>query len=235
MGLAAYLVSSECDWDDYRAEYEEIVQLAEFLLSDRDRFSDEYSRTLSLDLGLIYPLHAVAWKCRYPGIRRRGIDPLLRSPQQEWLLDAQQYHAIFSRIMAIEEECLGLPADANAGKNDLPPEYARVHDFFCLPQPRPECDPTRYAVTFFTKPHGLDGAWHFNTEYMTLPSRVTSDLPPSNLISCRRWANSDTTDAQTSFELKAAVFGRHVLTKRPRPLVCQESGRSSAVDQQQCY
>jgi hypothetical protein len=199
MGLAAYVVSSECDWDRYKAEYEQIMRLAEELLSYNDK-----RRTLSLDLGLIYPLHAVAWKCRHPDLRRKGLELLLRIPRQEWLFNARRYRAIFSRILEIEETYAGLN-----GKDKLPSEEARVHDFFCLPQPGPDGDRSRYAVTFLTKPDGLEGPWNFITEYLHLPGPV-SDLPPSNLISCRRWANSDATDAHTAATLKATVFGPYL-------------------------
>ncbi|KAL2803124.1 hypothetical protein BJX63DRAFT_412961 [Aspergillus granulosus] len=200
MGLAAYLVSSECDWDGYKADYEEIIRIAELLVS-----GNGYSRALSLDLGLIYPFHAVAWKCRYPDLRRKGLDLLLRIPRQEWLLDSRHYHAIFTRILAMEENYAGAH-----GGDGLPPESIRVHDFFCLPQPSPgDGGSSRYAITFLTKPEGLDGPWTFTTEFIHLPD-PRSDLPPSNLLSCRRWANSDFTDAPTAAALKAAVFGPYV-------------------------
>jgi hypothetical protein len=199
MGLAAYVVSNECGWDLYRAEYEEIIRLAEELLLDNDK-----RRTLSLDLGLIYPLHAVAWKCRHPDLRRKGLELLLRIPQQEWLFNARNYHAIFSRILVMEEKYA--PGE---GKNQLPSEEARVHDFFSLPQPGPDGDSSRYAVTFLTKPDGLEGPWSFVTEYLHLPGPV-GDLPPFNLLSCRRWANSDATDARTAATLKATVFGPYL-------------------------
>ncbi|KAJ0416331.1 hypothetical protein BJY00DRAFT_291773 [Aspergillus carlsbadensis] len=206
MGLAAYVVSSECDWDGYRAEYEEIVRIAEALVSHQDR-----CRILSLDLGLIYPLHAVAWKCRHPDLRRKGLNLLLRIPRQEWLLVARHYHAIFSRILEMEEGYAGPDK-----KDQLPSEKARVHDFFCLPQPGPDGDSSRYAVTFLTKPDGVDGPWSFVTEYLHLPGPV-GDLPPSNLLSCRRWANSDATDPSTAAFLKTTVFGPYLSWNHQKP------------------
>ncbi|KAL2786953.1 hypothetical protein BJX66DRAFT_19476 [Aspergillus keveii] len=196
MGLAAYVVSSECDWDRYTKDYEDIIRLAEILVSDNTR-----PKTLSLDLGLIYPLHAVAWKCRDSDLRRRGLDLLLQIPRQEWLFNARHYHAIFFRILEMEENYARVD-----GKDQLPPEEARVHDFFCLPQPGPDGDRSRYAVTLLTKPDGLEGPWNFVTEYLHLPGPV-GDLPPSNLLSCRRWADSDAPDAAT---LKATVLGPYL-------------------------
>lgn len=77
-----------------RAAFDHILALAE-TLADRDLFPDGLSRSLSLDMGLIFPLHAVAWKCRYPDLRRRGLAVLQRIPKREWMFDAERYHAVF--------------------------------------------------------------------------------------------------------------------------------------------
>lgn len=207
VGLAAYVVPNECEWDTRRKEYEEILRVSEALVADSADNADGLSKEFNLEVGLIYPMHAVAWKCRYPRIRRRALDLLLRSSRREWLLDSRQYHAIFTRIMAIEEECLGLAPDAVPDDSVLPPEHARVHDFFCIPQPEIAGDPSRYGVTFMTKPDGIHGPWHFTTEYMSLPTVGVGDMAPSNLISCRRWASPDTTDPDTATMLKSTVFG----------------------------
>lgn len=207
VGLAAYVVSNECEWDSRREEYEEILRVSEALLADSAYEPDGPSKGFNLEVGLIYPMHAVAWKCRYPSIRRRALDLLLRSPRREWLLDSRQYHAIFSRIMAIEEECLGLPPHAVPDDSVLPPEHVRVHEFFCVPQPEIARDPSGYGVTFMTKPEGIQGPWNFTTEYMSLPTVGVGDMAPSNLISCRRWASPDTTDPETAKTLKSTVFG----------------------------
>ncbi|KAL4925352.1 Zn(II)2Cys6 transcription factor domain-containing protein [Aspergillus undulatus] len=212
IGLAAYLVSCECDWDSRRQEYEQILDLAETIVAEARYNLDGSSNPLSLESSLIYPMHAVAWKCRYPDIRRRGLDLLLKSPRREWLLDARQYHAIFSRIMAIEERADSLDHFTDCGLRDdvLSPEHVRVHDFSCMPDPGIADDKTRYAVTFMTKPDGPDGPWHFTTEHMSLPTSGFGDMAPSNLISPRRWARPDTTEPLTSNMLKSAVFGPYL-------------------------
>ncbi|KAL4876525.1 hypothetical protein BJY04DRAFT_223004 [Aspergillus karnatakaensis] len=208
MALAAYLFSSECEWDARRAGYEEIIQLAEALVNDPAHYPTEFSKALSLDLGLIYPLHAVAWKCRYPDLRRQGLALLLRIARREWLLDARQYHAIFSRIMEIEEQALGELYGSNEAQTILPLEYARIHDFFCLPQPTLLAEKPQYTVTFLSKPYGLDGPWHYMTENIELPTLGAGDIAPSNLISTKRWASPDATDPATANMLKNTVFGK---------------------------
>ena len=210
VGLAAYLMSSECEWDSRREDFEEILRVTEALIADSSSNPTELSMGLTLESGLIYPMHALAWKCRYPSIRRRALDLLLRSPRREWLLDAQQYHSIFSRIMVIEEESLGLQSGTTPDDNMLPPDHVRVHDFVCIPQPGTSGDCSRYKVTFMTKPEGVNGPWHFTTEYMDLPTIGIGDMAPSNLISCHRWASPDTTDPGTARILKSTVFGPYL-------------------------
>lgn len=41
------------------------IQLADSLISDPHHYPDNVSQTLSLELGLLFSLHPVAWKCRY--------------------------------------------------------------------------------------------------------------------------------------------------------------------------
>ncbi|KAL4984705.1 hypothetical protein BDW68DRAFT_180411 [Aspergillus falconensis] len=207
LGLAAYGISSECDWDHRLEDYEEICRFAESLLSDPTHYPDELSKSLSLDLGLIYPLHAVAWKCRHPRLRRKGLELLIRAPRREWLLETQQYYAIFSHIMVLEEEAIGRPESEILAANLLPPEHARIYDFHCVSRPGLSGDLSRYAVTFKTKPNGIDKPWRYTTHYVHLPMSTSGGLPPSNLFSCRRWAWPEMTDPQTARMLKSVVFG----------------------------
>ncbi|RDW81469.1 uncharacterized protein DSM5745_05026 [Aspergillus mulundensis] len=207
LGLAAYGISSECDWDNHVEDYEDICQIAEILLSDSTHYPDELSKSLSLDLPLIYPLHAVAWKCRHPRLRRKGLELLLRAPKREWLLDSRQYHTIFSHIMALEEAAIGRPEGDILEEGLVPPEHARIHDFDCVPQLGASRDFSRHAVTFRTRPGGPNAPWQCVTHYIHLSSPVSSGMPPLNLFSCRRWAWPEMTDPQTARMLKSAVFG----------------------------
>ncbi|KAL4960035.1 Zn(II)2Cys6 transcription factor [Aspergillus stella-maris] len=208
VGVVAYLVNSECDWDDYREQYEKILELVETMVINSSTIDSQMNNLLSLESGLIYPMHAVAWKCRYPDLRRRGLDLLLRCPRREWLLDSRQYHAIFSRILEIEEsQWAGLEYERASRHNVLPAEQVRVYDFFCVADPGPDRDHSRYAITFMTKPDGPDGDCHYITESIHLPTVGVADLPPSNLISPRRWAKPDTTSLDAAMRMKAAIFG----------------------------
>jgi hypothetical protein len=108
-GIKSLQTKCECDWDAYYTEYEEIIRLVNALVSDPDCFPNEVLRTVTLDFGLLFPMHAVAYKCRWSYLRRKGLDLLRRMPKREWLFFSQHYHKIFSRIMEIEEAYLNLP------------------------------------------------------------------------------------------------------------------------------
>lgn len=182
-GIRSCLVENECAWDPHRDEYEELIRLIESIVSDHKRFPDSISRTLSLDLGMIFPLHAVAWKCRWPKIRRKGLDLLLRIPRREWLFEAKHYHQIFSRIMNIEEEHLGLESGSEPDEYWLPPENVRIHDFMVTPQPTSSRGPPVHAVTFWSKPEGSDGPWSSRIEMIHLESSQPVEAAiPTNMI-----------------------------------------------------
>lgn len=227
IGILSYTAETETAWDAYRSNFEEILRLSESLISDTDRFPDELSKTLSLDLGLIFPLHAVAWKCRWPRLRRRGLDLLLRSPKREWLLDAERYHALFTRVMEIEESALPVPFIETAEPKEeafLPPEHARIHDFYCQPLPTSTTSKTGktytlHAVTFESKPDGPQGEPQYHTEYIWMPTTtsriigkgeegdVETIAPLTNLLSPKQWAKPEVTDMQTASILQGIVFG----------------------------
>ncbi|CEO60880.1 hypothetical protein PMG11_05365 [Penicillium brasilianum] len=182
-GIRAYEAKSECEWDMHRAEYEDLIRLADALVSDRVRFPDELSRTFSLDFGFIFPLHAVAWKCRWPRLRRQGLDLLLRTTRREWLFEARHYHAIFSRIMEIEEAGCGLLPGVRPDDDWLPPEDVRICDFLVDSRPTPRGQSSIYDVTFFSRPQGVDGPLASVTEQMRLESSQPVEAAvPKNMI-----------------------------------------------------
>ncbi|KAJ5105414.1 hypothetical protein NUU61_002761 [Penicillium alfredii] len=218
IGLRFYQVNNESDWDHYRPDFECLFRLVESIISDPDRYPDELSKTLSLDFGVIFPFHGVAWKCRWPHLRRRALDLLQRVPKREWMLDTEHYHAIFSRIMEIEEEHLHLAPGTVPDENVLPPESVRIHDFEVTPLPAPPGGSSLYALTFWSKPHGPDGAWRCQTEHM----RLTSSLPgeaavPINLISCKQWAMPELINSSTVDTLKSVLCGPEVNRRSPNP------------------
>ncbi|KAJ5414568.1 hypothetical protein N7509_001195 [Penicillium cosmopolitanum] len=194
-GVRNYLADSECAWDAGRADFEEALSLIENLITDRDRFCPGNNfRPLSLDFAIIYCLHTLSWKCRWPRLRRWGLDLFRRICGREWLLDAEKYFIIFSRIMEIEEagtnssNQLELP-DGGPQENILPHEHLRIHHFQvsvsnqASPSPEDPEQPTKYSVTFWSKPYGIDGPWHKLTEPLQPGASVAEESTiPSNLI-----------------------------------------------------
>jgi hypothetical protein len=169
VGISLCSSATESAWDAHRADFEDIVSRAEVLLSDREPTSTRGpSQGFSVELGLTCPLHMVAWKCRWPRLRRRGLALLLRLPKRDFIFDSEHHHAVFSRIMEIEEACFGLPPGGVPDEERLPPEHVRVHHFRTVP--RPDLGDHVYAVTFLTKPDGLDRGWHSRTECLDLDS-----------------------------------------------------------------
>ncbi|KAL2825767.1 hypothetical protein BDW59DRAFT_145901 [Aspergillus cavernicola] len=185
-GLRSYQAENECQWDSYRSEYEELIHLASAIFSNPTRFPDSLSRTLSLDLSMIFPLHAVAYKCRWPKLRRQGLDLLLRIPRREWLFESRHYHHIFSRIMEIEEASLGLEPGTQPDENWLPAENSRIHDFVVIPQPALSNGPPVYAVTFWRNPQGLGGPSSSWTELMQLDSSQPGEVPAARNMMGRK-------------------------------------------------
>lgn len=229
LGMSTYCLQSECAWDDQREAFEEILSLAETLVADPSLYPDDFSRTLSLDLGLIFPLHSVAWKCRYPSLRHKGLDLLHRIPKREWLFDAERFHGLLQRIMEIEH-CEPEPEtppetpqqpqpsyDPETGL-PLPAERCRVRDFFAMPIPTPASFATLvpkgralHRVTFEMAGNPADNP-HQRTEYLWLPSPpnvVSGDNaePVTNMLSCKQWARPDFTDGASVDILRKVVFG----------------------------
>ncbi|OJJ66758.1 hypothetical protein ASPBRDRAFT_48707 [Aspergillus brasiliensis CBS 101740] len=180
LGLDRYRVTNESDWDGFRALHEDIVSVAKRLLSDSENYPNDVPKTMSLDVQMLYPLQAVAWKCRWPDLRRQALDLLQRIPKQELLFHAPNYHAVCSRIMELEEStvCEGM----------LPPDHARVYSFVITSTPATTADHPIYSVTFTTFPHGRTSEPHFHTESLWLhPSQagVTITVPPVDLMQRR--------------------------------------------------
>ncbi len=102
-------VTDECVWDEYTAEFEEIVRLAEAIVT-REGEDEHYGepgfakRVLCLDAGITLPLYFVAAKCRDRGIRWRAIEVMRRTERQEGLWNTVLTSKVAERLIRIEEE-----------------------------------------------------------------------------------------------------------------------------------
>jgi hypothetical protein len=162
--LAAALAPNETAWDQYKEDYEKIVSLSRTLVPEVDS-SSKHSKHFSFEMGIIAPLHFVAWKCRWPHVRRKALALLKASPRRECLFESYDSCAVFTRVMLVEEECLGLPGHEVPAENELPTEESRIHQVdIAAAAPTSEGNP----INFLSKPFGISGPWHSRTEYVQL-------------------------------------------------------------------
>jgi hypothetical protein len=175
-------IKGECEWDAYRTEYEELNQLIESLFIEKGPISGDASSMFALTLVILPALHAVAWKCRWPILRRRGLDLCARMPRREWIYESRHYHSIFSRIMEIEEAHLNLPPGGLPEENWVPPEDKRIHHFTVAARPTSSFQSGLYDVTFVSKPDGPDGPLKYSTEKMRFQSSQSVGAVPIDMI-----------------------------------------------------
>lgn len=163
--LSAALYPNETAWDMFKEQFEDIVRLSGILVASSVRFPDELSKRFSFEMGIIPPLHFVAWKCRWPHIRRKALALLWASPRRECLFESHRSFMCFQRVMEVEEEGLGLGPGQVPGPDQLPLEEARVHQVdIAAAEPTPE----GYPISFLMKPDGIEGAWHSRVEVVNL-------------------------------------------------------------------
>ncbi|KAH8886229.1 hypothetical protein GQ53DRAFT_845040 [Thozetella sp. PMI_491] len=174
--LSGCFSGTETGWDAMKADFEEMVSLSESLLRRPRPFSGEWD--FSCEFGVLTPLYTVAWKCRYPHLRRRALELVLMSPQREIVFDSSLYHALYTRIMEVEEAEAGVSPGTIPDENWLPMEHARVHHFYG--EPVVDGDRVIYNVKLLMKRQGSLSDWHEQVEQLDLGT--LQNLPPS-----RRW------------------------------------------------
>ncbi|KAJ5674052.1 hypothetical protein N7462_009491 [Penicillium macrosclerotiorum] len=160
----------ECSWDAYHAEYEALLPIMEATIPEGNQSSYDHSMVFTLALVLLPAFHIVAWKCRWPRLRRRALDLLSRMPKWEWVYQTVQYHSIFSRIMEFEEKHLGLPPGDCPEEDWLPPEHERIQHFVISSRHASSARPMMYEVTFISRPHDVNGKIKCHSEMWELDS-----------------------------------------------------------------
>jgi Fungal specific transcription factor domain len=165
--VAVVLEDNESAWDGYKSEYEEIVTIAEKILRDSTGPSNNSIGYFAFEPGIISPLHFVAWRCRWPIIRRKALSLLYLNPRREGLYDSRRSYNVFRRVMIVEELSLAISPGGEPPSDILPPEYARIHQVDTI------CEPSTAIGTpvhFMSRPYGLTGGWHIRREYIHLGS-----------------------------------------------------------------
>lgn len=163
--LEACLSPHETVWDNYKSQFEEMVQLAKPVIFDHRRFPDEFSRSFSFELGMIPTLQFVAWKCRWPRIRRKALQLLRSAPRRECVFDSSYAYALYERVRILEESALDLEKGQVPAEDQLPPEHSRIH-VIDLPPLAPTT--SGRAVNFLTRPNGADQGWNVRSEFLQL-------------------------------------------------------------------
>ncbi|TLD27724.1 hypothetical protein E2P81_ATG11012 [Venturia nashicola] len=129
--LSACLSPFETVWDQYRAQFEEILALIEQVTDDAHRFPDQKSKEFTFELGILPSLQFVVGKCRYPLLRRRALKLIRSAPKRECIFDSTYCYALYERVMHIEEASLGLLPGQIPRDDQLPAETARICHVDC--------------------------------------------------------------------------------------------------------
>lgn len=95
----------ETAWDVFKSEYETVVSLASECISLTKRSCRKHI-SFNFDGGVIFPLCAVAVKCRDHHIRHRAIELLKSDERVEGIFNSLVVARVVERLVAIEEEVL---------------------------------------------------------------------------------------------------------------------------------
>jgi hypothetical protein len=112
--LAAVFMASDLEYDAFLPEYTAIVELAEQVYpylspSSSSNQSSNVDANPSqglfrFDLGVVYPLSSVGFRCRDSNVRGRAISLLGRSSYREGIWDAVTVACLTDWIRKVEEE-----------------------------------------------------------------------------------------------------------------------------------
>ncbi|KAK5125987.1 hypothetical protein LTR85_011342 [Meristemomyces frigidus] len=101
--LTTRLASQESVFDDYTHHFQQVVHHAEIYVTAKA------APVFTFEVGAVAPLYFVATKCRVPSLRRKALEVMARAPRKECMWGATSTAQISARIIAVEEEGLGLP------------------------------------------------------------------------------------------------------------------------------
>lgn len=95
-------------WDDYCPVYDQIIDLANAILTADGPGSSSSSpnSSFSLDLITIGPIFELARRCRDPWIRRKAVNVMRTYHRREGMWDSEIALLVIERVIAIEEDGL---------------------------------------------------------------------------------------------------------------------------------
>ncbi|RMZ15697.1 hypothetical protein D0860_01462 [Hortaea werneckii] len=149
--LSTRLVTEQVMFDQYTDHFEETLRYGEKYVNAK---AGEPA-VFTFEVGAVPPLYFVATKCRISSLRRRALSLLARAPRKEAMWGATSTGQLAARIIAVEEEGMGItppmwngepipssatkaqgdePTNGFVGNSDalLPAEENRVHNMEIL-------------------------------------------------------------------------------------------------------
>jgi hypothetical protein len=151
----------ETSHDVHIPAYTAAVCLAEQLPA----LASSHTRTFTLDVEIVGPIHWVSIKCREPAVRRRAIAVLRSMHRHEGMWDSRMAAIIAKRVVAVEE--------AGIGVEELPSEEARVH--YSFTDSWPGVRSASYSITHRMKPDGVYEEWYDRVE----------EFASQNVVACK--------------------------------------------------
>lgn len=152
---------NEMIYDEHSDAFEAIVADAEKLVAINEESGlgrGSLIGRFTLEAGVIPMLYWSAMKCRQPLVRRRALEVIARSPQQEGLWRKKRFLKVAQMVIDIEEkDLLGLPVAER-----IPSDQQRVYES----AGRDEKEFSPCEITILTKPDGWDKDWHCQTKWV---------------------------------------------------------------------
>lgn len=155
------LSMDEMIYDEYKETFETIVSDAEKLValnSEASPEDDDLTARFTLEAGIIPMLYWSSIKCRQPLVRRRAMDVISRSPQQEGLWKKKRFLKVAQLVIDLEEkDMMSLPVEER-----IPTDKQRVYETMGVDEK--ETSPSQ--ITILSKPHGWDADWDCQTKWV---------------------------------------------------------------------
>ncbi|TKA39409.1 hypothetical protein B0A54_10428 [Friedmanniomyces endolithicus] len=156
-------------YDAYLTEFDEILNICTYVMGSDN--ADRRLFSVSLDEGLLSPLHFIALHCRDSRIRRSALAHLQRLPTKAGIWHVEAITRTTQMCVEFEEKWSGKPSPQC---QDIP-EWRRLHmavfDGWVLQRVQPAVK-ARYRL----RPNGMDGEWMEIEKKLEWEPGVQSDV-----------------------------------------------------------
>jgi hypothetical protein len=154
----------ETEWDKHHKKYQEIIQLLDSVIERSYDTSSALSKKFAFECGTLAMLQFVAWRCRWPGIRRKALSLLKTAHRREVFFDSAAIYTLYEQVMKLEEVVSIFGAAGIQNLVQLPPEDARIHYIEIPPLPTTVDGRT---INFLSK-SPTHKSWHVRSEYLKI-------------------------------------------------------------------